>query len=758
MAVTDLGGTAAGLECPAVSALEMPETGASGRATPTPEGAIHLDLRGADLAALDGIDEEQIARLARVVRGLAFTAVDGAKSGHPGGSSSKAEMVLALVASGVFGFDATRPKHPGRDRLVWSAGHCSPLFHALVALVYEALRRRGVVLTEAARAAAEYPEDLARFRRYPGPGGHVESALALADVSTGSSGHGFSMGLGLAALERSCGLPAKVFVIGGDAETEEGMSYEARNLASRLGLANLVVALDYNNYGIDGPITEVLPVPYLSHWSAFGWNVIEAGGHNVRELVQAYAQAVQGFGNGRPTLILCHTVKGVHYGRLEGTADSHGTPLAHVEYVQIMQALGFPVTPEEGHTAEDIQAVLAGLGAAETEYLNARLEAARARIPAEPALVELMQHTLGDRPLADYTTIRRPDVLPPELVFKEGSGVPTRKATEAWFEWVMRQTPFFYVGSGDLAKSILTGKAEQVSGLMSADNPLGRGIRFGIAEQNMAMMSVAMAGDTLPGGFRPMTAFASYGVFSVMMANAVRMGLINSDVNPAARAFFILLAAHDGPETGEDGPTHHGLFWMSLYTAYPGIKVYKPLDANEAIEMLFHAAARGEPVAFSVVRPNVPVFRRGNGVPPAREAVNGAYVFKPYAGNGKRKLALAVAGGQVLANVLAAVPEFERDADIKVIAVTSPELFEELRATDPSKADAILSDEERATLLAFHNGWRGFLYPFLMSGDYDRRSFGIDRFLRSGRPDELYAAAGFDRTGIQEKIAARLKL
>jgi len=172
--------------------------------------------------------------------------------------------------------------------------------------------------------------------------------------------------------------------------------------------------------------------------------------------------------------------------------------------------------------------------------------------------------------------------------------VPTRKATEAWFEWVMRQTPFFYVGSGDLAKSILTGKAEQVSGLMSPDNPLGRGIRFGIAEQNMAMMSVAMAGDTLPGGFRPMTAFASYGVFSVMMANAVRMGLINSDVNPAARAFFILLAAHDGPETGEDGPTHHGLFWMSLYTAYPGIKVYKPLDANEAIEMLFHAAARGE--------------------------------------------------------------------------------------------------------------------------------------------------------------------
>ena len=87
-------------------------------------------------------------------------------------------------------------------------------------------------------------------------------------------------------------------------------------------------------------------------------------------------------------------------------------------------------------------------------------------------------------------------------------------------------------------KSILTGKAENVYGIMTRDNPLGRGMRFGIAEQNMAMMSCAMAQDTLPGGFRPMTAFATYGVFTPMMANAVRMTLINNDVNPAARSLL----------------------------------------------------------------------------------------------------------------------------------------------------------------------------------------------------------------------------
>jgi transketolase len=741
-------------ELKSASALEWKE---SRRLTGTPEGALHLDLRGAALPAPEGIDEERLARLASIVRGLAFTAVDGAKSGHPGGSSSKTEMVLALIASGAFHFDAERPKHPGRDRIVWSAGHCSPLFHALVALVYEALRRRGRHPELAPGEIVTYPEHLARFRRHGGPGGHVESENPLADASTGASGHGFSVGLGYAALHRSCGLPVKVFVLAGDAETEEGMSYEARNLASHLGMENLVVALDYNNFGIDGPITEVLPVPYISHWRAFGWNVIEVDGHNVIELAHAYRTAVSGFGNGRPTLILCHTLKGKHYGRLEGTADSHGTPLTHAEYVALMKPLGFDVSPEEGHTPEDIETVLAALGDLEVDYLIARLEAARASLLPEPNLVRLMQNTLGDRPLQDYSAIRRPDVLPPELVFKEGDSVPTRRASEAWFVWAMRQTPFFYVGAGDLAKSILTGKAEQVHGLMSRENPLGRGIRFGIAEQNMAMMCVAIAGETLPGNFRPMSAFASYGVFSVMMANAVRMGLINAEVNPRARGFFILLAAHDGPETGEDGPTHQGLFWMSLYSAYPGIKVYKPLDANETVEMLFHAASRGEPIALSVVRPGVPVFPRGNGVPPAREAVNGAYVFKPYAENGKRKLPIVVCGGQILANVLAALPHFESDADIKVIAVTSPELYEELRERDPQKAAAILSDLERASLLAFHNGWKGFLYPFLLPADHRSRAYGFDHFMRSGRPGELYASAGFDPAGIGDKIASHLR-
>jgi transketolase len=134
--------------------------------------------------------------------------------------------------------------------------------------------------------------------------------------------------------------------------------------------------------------------------------------------------------------------------------------------------------------------------------------------------------------------------------------------------------------------------------------------------------------------------------------------------------------------------------------------------------MLFLAARRGEPVAFSCARPGTSVLKRGDGVPEAREAIH---------------------GGQVMHNV-------------KIVAVTSPQLYEELRRSAPAKAAAILSDEERQYVVALHNGWPGFLYPFVMPGDYRSRVFGMDRFSRSGKPDEIYRNAGFDCEGLRKKI------
>ena len=209
-----------------------------------------------------------------------------------------------------------------------------------------------------------------------------------------------------------CTAPAgsrtRAFVIAGDAETEEGMTYEARNLAANLGMENLVVTLDYNGFGIDGPIFEVMPAPYVNHWFALGWNVIEADGHNPRELAYAYRLAAEGFGTGRPTVVIAHTRKGTDYGRLEGTGDSHGTPLPHAEYVDAMRKLGFAIPGVKGEVANDIAVVVEALGGRTSSTSPRACAPPRHRVVPEADLVERMETGAGRPPDARLHGHRAP--------------------------------------------------------------------------------------------------------------------------------------------------------------------------------------------------------------------------------------------------------------------------------------------------------------------------------------------------------------
>ena len=110
-----------------------------------------------------------------------------------------------------------------------------------------------------------------------------------------------------------------------------------------------------------------------------------------------------------------------------------------------------------------------------------------------------------------------------------------------------------------------------------------------------------------------------------------------------------------------------------------------------------------------------------------------------------------------MANVLEILPEIEQNFDVKLVTVTSPELFEELRKENPEKANQIFSDEDRQNAITLHNGWPGFMYPFVLPSDYDRRVIGIDKFLKSGPASEVYQLAGFDPQGLKEKIQKALQ-
>lgn len=722
------------------------------------QGGEFLNIQGLDLLPIEDIDEAKLNEAARIMRGFIFSMLEKSKSGHPGGSSGKVEQFLGMILGGAFAFDALDPKNTGRDRVVWSAGHCSPGLYSGLTLLYESLKQQGRSFDKDILRTV-MAEDLPRFRKYDGPQGHIENYCPLSDIATGPSGHGMPSAGGIAIAHKSSGLDTTVWTFMGDAESEEGMTYEARNVLATMGIDNMVVSLDYNHFGIDGAIEEVVKTPYINHWLGLGWNVIEINGHNVLECVYAYRLAKNKvFNNGNPTVVIAHTLKGKCYGAVENSCKSHGAPAKYDDYIQIMKSLGFAIPGVEGQAEKDIEVVLNAITPELSQYIVERLDAAKKLVKTEEENIARMKSRMGDRPLLNPMTIKRPDVLPPELVFEQGSNVATRKASQAFFEWLMKQSAFFWSGAGDLSGSVLIAKSEEVYGVINRDNPLGRGVRFGIAEQNMAMMSAAMTADRLPGGFAPVCVFGTYAVFSSMMTNAVRLMCIGNHLYPEHKGFFIMLSAHDGPETGEDGPTHQGLYWMSMFNAYPGIKVYKPTDANETIEMLFYALEKGEPIALSITRPDVLVLKRENGVPPAREAVNGAYVYRNYQENGDRKVVLVISGMQVLLNTLATLRELEAQGlDIKILVVTSPELFEELRKTDRAKADSIFSDEERERAVAIHAGWKGFLYPFLLPGDYVEKSICIDTYLKSGTVDQVYELAKLTSEDIKGKVMGALK-
>ncbi|HRY36393.1 MAG TPA: 1-deoxy-D-xylulose-5-phosphate synthase N-terminal domain-containing protein [Candidatus Magasanikbacteria bacterium] len=715
-------------------------------------GGGYLNLQKLDLEDVEGINFEMMQKYTKIIRAMIFATLENSQNGHPGGSSSKVEQWLALTLTGLLAFDPLNPKNPGRDRLVWSAGHCTPLLYAGQALYYEVLRRTGRQFSQAVTKNVFF-EDLARFRRIDGLSGHAESSIPYNDFSSGPSGHGFSVGGGMALVHKSCGLDTSVFVLMGDAESEEGMTYEARNMLASSGADNLIVSLDYNRFGLDGEIKEVISSDYVSHWLSLNWNVIEVDGHNIKELYYAYRLAKEKvFNNSLPIVVIAHTVKGKDYGPLENSELSHGKILSHEEYISVQNKLGFDISGEKDNAFVDLENILKTLTEEDEKYVLKILDLGVQKILPENKLVEKIKSKLSGRPFFSAINLKRPEQLPAELIFEPGSSVSTRQAFGAFAKWLMQNSAFVYAGAGDLSSSIMTSEAEKIYGIISAKNPYGRGLRFGIAENNMSMMMSGMAADILPGGFRPITVFGTYGVFLNMGVNSIRLSTINNAVHKENSGFFIAVSSHDGLDTGEDGPTHQGLDNLSIFKSMPGIKVFKPNDANETVEMLFYALENGDPIVLSLARPSFQVLKRES-ENQAKQACLGAYVFQDYKSNKKKKAILVVSGMKNLLNTQEVAIKLEKDGyATKLVVATSPELFAELLQNNPEKAEKIISEEERDIAITINNGYPEFLSEFLSGENLSQRMIGIKNYLKSGTMEEVYEYAGLSASGLYSKI------
>jgi transketolase len=235
-----------------------------------------------------------------------------AGSGHPGGSNSVIDLLVALYF-GRLRVDPKRPDWPDRDRVILSKGHAVPA-------LYAAMSRAGF-----------FPESqLITLRKLGSPlQGHPDrNALPGIEAATGSLGQGLSIAEGEALGLKMAGSPARVYCILGDGEIQEGQVWEAAMSGPKLGqptypLDNLVVILDYNKIQLDGFVTDILDLePVVAKWQAFGWAVQEIDGHNFAQIGKALDQAEAT--KGKPSFIVANTVKGKGVPWMENNPEWHG--------------------------------------------------------------------------------------------------------------------------------------------------------------------------------------------------------------------------------------------------------------------------------------------------------------------------------------------------------------------------------------------------------------------------------------------------
>ena len=267
-------------------------------------------------------EKKQLSLQACKVRQHIIEGTFNAKSGHPGGSLSAADIITYLYFKEMR-VDPKNPKWEDRDRFVLSKGHAAPA-------LYGALAVKGF-----------FPEDEIKNLRKPGSflQGHPDmKGIPGVDMSTGSLGQGVSCAVGMALAGKVAGKDYRVYAVLGDGEIQEGQVWEAAMFASHKKLDNLTIFIDNNNLQIDGTMDEVnSPYPIPEKFEAFGWHTVEIDGHDFDQIEKAVEEAKSV--KDKPTAVIMHTVKGKGVSFMEDQVGWHGVAPNAEQYENAMNEL-----------------------------------------------------------------------------------------------------------------------------------------------------------------------------------------------------------------------------------------------------------------------------------------------------------------------------------------------------------------------------------------------------------------------------------
>jgi transketolase len=451
---------------------------------------------------------------ANLMRAYNLVALCAAGSGHAGGTLSIMDLTAALYLD-VAEHDPKNPNWPDRDRILWSAGHKAPALYVGLGM------------------AGFYPlEDVVTLRKLGSPfQGHPHwLKLAGVELSSGSLGQGLSIAVGMALAARIDGKAHKIFCLMGDGEQQEGQVWEAAMEAGHFQLDNIVAIVDCNRLQIDGWVKDVMQVePLDEKYASFGWEVLRIDGHDMSQIVDAFAKARAV--KGKPTVILADTIKGKGVSFMENQPGWHG----------------------RAPTREELDTALTELDLT-------------ARIPVQQLLDKAKSYQEGvERKLAAKMPRFSRDYWWNAGDTMKVKMEPTRKGFGQSLAMNGEDERVVCLGldiSGSITISdFYAGKPERAK----------RWISMGIAEQSATAAAAGMARE----GKLPV--LGSYATFSAARnLDQIRVSICYANLN------VLIAGAHAGVSVGPDGATHQALEDLFAMQGLPNMSVVAPCDIVEA--------------------------------------------------------------------------------------------------------------------------------------------------------------------------------
>ena len=653
------------------------------------------------------INEEKIVDQ---IRSLGIDMIEEAGSGHPGIVLGAAPILYSLFAHHMK-MDPEHPEFYNRDRFILSAGHGS-------ALLYATLYMAGYPITL---------EDLKDFRKIDSitPGHPEYKKTPGVETTTGPLGQGFATAVGIAMAEANLRerfnqgkkevINFNTYVLCGDGDLMEGISYEAASLAGTLKLNKLIVLYDSNDFCLDGSTSKCFTENVAMRFIAQGWNVITVpDGNNIASITKAIEDAKAS--TDKPTLIEVKTTIG-KYSKLEGSNLVHGKPLGKEDVTAIkekMQIRDIPFTISQ-ITMDDFRYLIHNRCKNISEKFNKVVE----------GLEEEEKKVLEDFMNSNKSFDIKDVIYEPPEENCESPRVTSGKILSS----VVPKYPTMIGGSADLFAATNTYIKE--GGDYSGDNYEGKNIFFGVREH---CMGAILNGFALCGYHPYGSTFLS---FSDYQKPSIRMSAM-MDL-PVTYIY-----THDSISVGPDGATHQPVEQLAALRATPNLEVFRPADANEVIGVyrtIFEKKSGPSVIALS--RNNLPILETTK----ISEVAKGGYtVFDP-----ERKLSgiLIATGEEVHLAIEVAKRLKTKGMDIRVVSMPCIKRFE---SQDQDYIDSILPVEVRKIVIEASSSmsWNSIVFnkKYLIT---------LDEFGASGTKEEVYKKYGFDIDSLEEKVENLLK-